>query len=132
MEPYAKLKPLVKNGGSIKKIGERHIKESINNLAAALRKVRGGARFDLGIIEGTSKRTYCFVPADKTYTVTQDAAGEPEFEVITDLATAAEMAKGMLSPVDAFLTGKMEVRGNLELGKRLFAAAASRGGETSI
>ena len=36
-----------------------------------------------------------------------------------------EIANGDLSPVDAYLTGRMEVAGNLDFAKRQYAKAMS-------
>ena len=44
----------------------------------------------------------------------------------------AEIAKGDLSPVDAYLAGRLEVHGDLDFGKRLFARLAAKTGDKEL
>lgn len=52
--------------------------------------------------------------------VEQKAAERPDVELITATETWWEIAEGKLSPLDAFLTGRLRVRGHIERAKRVF------------
>jgi len=64
--------------------------------------------------------------------VSKEAAGKAHFAIKASRATLAEMAKGDLSPVDAYLAGRLEVHGDLDFGMRLFARLAARGGDKEL
>jgi putative sterol carrier protein len=59
--------------------------------------------------------------------VAEGSADERNLEVVVSEETWVEMANGDLSPVDAYLAGRMEVTGDLEFAKRQYAKAMSRG-----
>jgi putative sterol carrier protein len=48
------------------------------------------------------------------------AAERPDVEIITGAETWWEIAEGKLSPLEAFLTGRLRVRGHIERAKRVF------------
>jgi len=54
-------------------------------------------------------------------------SGQADVEVITQAETWWAMAEGRLSPLDAFLSGRMRVRGNIELAKRIFLVDLAAG-----
>lgn len=62
-------------------------------------------------------------------TVAQKAAERPDVEIITAAETWWQIANGRLSPLEAFTTGRLRVRGNIERAKRVFLVdlAASPG-----
>lgn len=52
--------------------------------------------------------------------VAQKAAERPDVEIITAADTWWQIADGRLSPLEAFITGRLRVRGNIERAKRVF------------
>ena len=46
-------------------------------------------------------------------------------KIIASQETLAEIANGDLSPADAYVTGRLEFRGDLSFAKKLYASAAS-------
>ena len=58
----------------------------------------------------------------KTSKATIDNA---DLEIVVSEETWTEIANGDLSPVDAYLTGRMEIAGDLSFGKRLYAKGMS-------
>jgi putative sterol carrier protein len=52
--------------------------------------------------------------------VAQKAAESPDVEIITTADTWWQIADGRLSPLEAFITGRLRVRGNIERAKRVF------------
>jgi len=69
-------------------------------------------------------REGCFVRAEKV--------DKPNLEIITKVETWLQMAGGRLSPLVAFARGKMRIRGDEKLGKRLLKQLASSEGKTDI
>ena len=126
MERFPTLKPLVKEHKSIKRFTNRHLKESVDTLAATLGKSRATGVLHLDFLEaGNKQQTYCLDVSAKACKVSRDTTGAADFKVVTSVETFGEMSKGTLSPIDAFLHGKLEVHGNPTVAKRLFASAAS-------
>jgi putative sterol carrier protein len=52
--------------------------------------------------------------------VAQKAAKRPDVEIITAAETWWQIADGQLSPLEAFITGRLRVRGNIERAKQVF------------
>lgn len=50
----------------------------------------------------------------------QGASEQTDVEIITRAETWWEIAEGRLSPLEAFVSGRLRVRGNIELAKRIF------------
>lgn len=50
----------------------------------------------------------------------QGPSKQADVEIITRAETWWEIAEGRLSPLEAFVTGHLRVRGNIELAKRVF------------
>jgi putative sterol carrier protein len=48
------------------------------------------------------------------------AVERPDVEIITRAETWWEIADGRLSPLEAFVKGRLRVRGKIELAKRIF------------
>jgi hypothetical protein len=59
-------------------------------------------------------------------------ADKPHFEVITRAETWWEVSAGTLSPLEAFLRGRMRWRGDLDLAERLLRHLAGSGGTFDI
>jgi putative sterol carrier protein len=60
------------------------------------------------------------------------AKAKPRIEIITTAETWTEMAAARLSPIDAFLGGKMRVRGDPALAQTLLREAAGSAGRTHL
>ncbi len=65
-------------------------------------------------------------------TVHVDRLDKPDLEIITPAETWLQIAGGKLSPLVAFARGKMRIRGDEKLGKRLLKQLASSEGRTDI
>jgi len=65
-------------------------------------------------------------------TVHVDRLDKPDLEIITQAETWLQIAGGKLSPLIAFARGKMRIRGDEKLGKRLLKQLASSEGRTDI
>lgn len=126
MAEYAKLKSLIELPKG-KKATAQHINKAAGGLAAALKKERAAGRFRVGVLDKGKETKLSIDHAGGASKVSADAGGRANLEVRASRETLTEIATGRLSPVDAYLTGRLQLRGDLEYGKRVYARAAARG-----
>ena len=126
MAKYAKLKSLIDIPKG-KKATAQQVNKAAGSLAAALKKERAAGRFRIGVLDKGKETKLSIDHGRGQSKVSADAGGKANFEIRTSRETLTEMAAGRLSPVDAYLTGKLQVRGDLEYGKRVYARVAARG-----
>lgn len=67
----------------------------------------------------------CLDLSPKQCTMRFEKVEKPNLELITSDDTAWRILEGSLSPLEAFLRGKMRIRGDAVLGKRLLQIIAS-------
>ncbi len=60
------------------------------------------------------------------------ATEEPALEIVAKAETYRRMVDGSYSPLEAFLDGRMRVRGDIELGKQLLKRLGQPGGITDV
>ena len=129
MKQFAKLNPLVKNPGAVKTPKDLNLDEAAKALAKTFESAREKGNFEVHITdEAEATPVRLDLTGDKPV-VGKGATGKADFAVKGSRATLAEIAKGDLSPVDAYLAGQLEVHGDLDFGKRLFARLAAKSGE---
>jgi putative sterol carrier protein len=68
----------------------------------------------------------------KRGTTKAKGAGKPDLEVVLQEGTWWEIVEGRLSPPDAFRRGRMRIRGDVNLGSRLYKSLAADDGSTDI
>ena len=97
---------------------------TFNRLAEILSKTQKGKPLQLqfSIVDGDEEKpTAWSVAIDKTGgKAAQKPAAEPDVEIITRAETWWEIAEGRLSPLEAFVTGRLRVQGSIERAKRVF------------
>jgi putative sterol carrier protein len=79
------------------------------------------AHLQFRILDGDRSSVWTLASVRKRWQVGEEEIKKPDFEIITDAETWWQVADGKLSPFRAFLQGKMRVRGDVELGKRVLA-----------
>jgi putative sterol carrier protein len=94
------------------------IENSFKQLAAALARSKrtGVIQFT---IEGETVRRWCVAISPTGCEATETATERPDLEIITDASSWSDIASGRVAPLEAFGTGKVRVRGNLELARLL-------------
>jgi putative sterol carrier protein len=122
---YAKLKPILKPAG--KKVSTTELTESVKGLAGTLEKGREVGRLALSILDGRQRHSYAIELVRGRSTVATNPEGRSDLQIACRKDTYVQIVSGELSPADAFLTGRLEVHGNLGFAKRVYARAA-RGG----
>ena len=113
MSTYMKLRNQVGTGrgGNLDRIFQR--------MGDALGKSGERGRIQLRVIDDKGWLHRCLCVDSTGCEVSPDFDENPDLEVIAQDKIAMQILKGTLSPVDAVLQGKMRVRGDIELAKRV-------------
>ena len=78
------------------------------------------ARIQFHIRSDKESRHWCLELNPEGNRVSATRVDAPDLEIITQTNTWRQISEGSLSPLGAFVGGKLRVRGDIELGKRLF------------
>lgn len=92
---------------------------SFQRMAESLGKTNFRGPIQFSIREGGKQRRWCLVSAGGGCRVSEDQVERPRLEILTDADSWMEVAKGKLSPLEAFALGKMRVRGDIKLARLL-------------
>lgn len=90
-----------------------------NKVAKALAgsKMTGTIQFTLR--DGRKTRRWCLTLTPGDCLVAEAATDNPDLEIITDASIWAAMAGGKVSPLEAFGSGQVRVRGDIKLAREL-------------
>jgi hypothetical protein len=61
-----------------------------------------------------------------------ERVGRPDLEIVTTAETWRRLTDGSYSPLDAFLDGKLRVRGDVDFGKRVLRHLGEPGGSVDV
>jgi putative sterol carrier protein len=126
MSEFPKLKRLFARKVQAAEVRASDIAESIESGAKLLKRGKDVGRLEVRLIGKSASRSYTFDVLAGDCRVTQGASEDRDLEIVVSDETWVEIANGDLSPVDAYLTGRMEVTGDLAFAKRQYAKAMSR------
>ena len=130
MSEYPKLKRLFPRKVDAAEVRASDLAASVESGAKLLKRGKDVGQVELRVVGAKASRSYTVDVLGGDTKVTQGAADEPDLLLVVPEETWVEIANGDLSPVDAYLTGRMEVAGNLDFAKRQYAKAMSgRGAE---
>ena len=104
---------------------EKDLEMTFQRMAELLKKSEEKARIQFRITDGEQESYWGLELGPTACRVHTKKAERPDFELITDAETWWQIAEGLLAPLRAFTQGKMRVRGDLELGKRILQRLAS-------
>ncbi len=121
---YAKLKRLVDPA-------ETDLDEAFTRLSEMLQSSREVAEAQFDIVQGRTRKQWTLSLEAKGASVSSKAARRPDLRVMVTGDVARRILEGELSPIDAFLSGNLRIRGDTDLAKRLLKRVAGRG-ETDI
>jgi len=121
---YAKLRRLIEPG-------EKDLDKAFTALAEMLQSSGELAEAQFDIARGRARQHWTLSLEPKAASATGKAARRPDLRIMVTADTARQILAGELSPLDAFLSGNLRIRGDTELAKRLLSLAAD-GGETDI
>ena len=133
MSEYATLKPLTGKTRSRRKVpNERDLDQTFQRMAKALAGSREEGHFQARILGKGAELCWNIGLGGKSFEVGRQRMHRPDVEIVARPDTWWQIAEGTLSPLDAFLAGKMRVRGNRGFAQRLFKRLATPGGRHSI
>lgn len=117
MDSYGKLQKLTEPT-------RPELANTFSRVAEILSKTQKGKPLQLqfSLVDGDEENpTVWSVVIDKSGgKAKQQPAARPDVEIITRPETWWEIAEGRLSPLDAFVTGRLRVQGSIERAKRVF------------
>lgn len=111
---------------------ERDIDRTFGRMAELLRESGESGRVHFRIVDAQARLSWSLDLNREVCHARAEAIEHPDLEVVTRRETWWQMAEGSLSPLDAIFQGKLAVRGDVELGKRLLKKLASSEGEVDI
>jgi len=97
----------------------------MTRLASELRGTSERGVLQIRVLDGATRHVWCLRLKHKTVAQPGPIEETPDLEIVLRQDTWREIASGQLSPVDAYLGGRMRVRGDYELGKRLLRSVSS-------
>lgn len=125
MSEYPKLKKLFPRRIDAGEVRVSDLGESVESGAKLLRRGKDVGQLELRLVGAKGSRSFTVDVLAGDSRVTQGAADQPDLQVVVSEETWVEIANGDLSPVDAYLTGRMEVAGDLDFAKRQYTKAMS-------
>jgi putative sterol carrier protein len=104
---------------------EEGLDGSFRRIAQALATYETPITFQVQLLDGEKDRSWCLELTPNGSTVQAEKRDHPDFELITHVHIWREILAGSLAPFEAFVQGKMRVRGDVKLGRRLLRQIAS-------
>ncbi len=95
------------------------IRGSFERIAESLSGTPASRTIQFSIAYADESRTWCVANSPDGCHVTEAAVEQPDLEILTDDETWTQLAKGQLSPIEAFGLGRMRVRGDIKIARRL-------------
>ena len=125
MDSYVKLQDLTAQR-------ESAIDETFDQMARLLQGSDEKGSVQFRIIEGDQRLFWGLTIKDASAKISKKKITKPDLEIVTKAQNWMQIASGALSPLEAFLQGKMRIRGDFELGKRLLTRLAATRGKIDI
>lgn len=125
MNHYPTIRRLFPRRVSTNSLRVSDLNSSIDKLGQNLRRANALGRLQLEVL-GEGKSTHFSLDfLDGETRTGRGAVDNADLEIVVSEDTWAEIANGDLSPADAYVTGRMEISGDIGLAKRLYATAVS-------
>ena len=127
MTEYPRLRRLLPRKTRPGEAGPTDIASAVDAAAKALARGKDAGQLQVSLVGKRRPNHYTFDVRDGDCRVTEARSEAPDLEIVVTDDVLLEMAEGTLSPVDAYLMGRMEVTGDIEFGKRQYAKLMERG-----
>jgi putative sterol carrier protein len=127
MSDYPRLKRLLAAKINVEDMSPADVSTSMESAAQLLKRGNDVGALEIRLLGGQSDRSFTFSLLPGECRVEETGTDSPSLRVVLTDATWAEIASGDLSPVDAYLSGRLEVAGDLGFAKRQYAKLMSRG-----
>jgi putative sterol carrier protein len=121
---FARLKRLVEPG-------EEDIEKAFARLSDLLKATGEQAEVQVDIVGARRTDRWTVSLEPRAAAASERAARHPDLRVLVAQGTWQQIAEGDVSPLDAFLSGRLRLRGDAELAKRLLKRAGGAG-ETDV
>ena len=118
MTTYATLPKLIESSAS-------DLKPTFERLTDLLGDSGESAVVQFRIVDRSSRAAWTIQIRPKSSRLLSQPAEQPDLEIVLRATTWQEIADGELSPIAAFRGGRMRVRGDYELGRRLLGRIAA-------
>jgi putative sterol carrier protein len=125
MQRFASLRPLIEPG-------QTDLDRAFKTMATSLEGLPERAVVQFEILSGGDRRYWSVELSRGAGRVEAGKSESPDLAVITRESSMRQIADGSVSPLEVFARGKMRLRGNMGLAKRLFKSLASPEGITEI
>jgi putative sterol carrier protein len=127
MAQYPSIKQLFRRKMEASEASAADIDDSMQAAAKLLGKGKDVGRLQVQLISKRASTYYIFDVLGGDCRVTNASSDNRDFELVVSEETWVQLANGELSPVDAYLTGRLELTGDIEFAKRQYAKAKARG-----
>jgi putative sterol carrier protein len=127
MSEFPSVKRLFPRKLTAAEVSSSDIAASMEAGASLLKRGKDVGRLEVRLIGKRGSNSYTFDVLGGECRMRKGSPAESDFEVVVSEETWVEIANGDLSPVDAYLTGRMELSGDLEFAKRQYAKVMARG-----
>jgi hypothetical protein len=115
---YARFRPLIAPDA-------RRVDATFVRMAELVAGLPGRAHVQFVLLDGERRRSWCLELRNKACKVKTVRVERPDLEVVTTPEIWGRIAEGELSPIEAFLCGRLTVAGKLELAKLILRRLAS-------
>ncbi len=112
MERYAKFRPLTETSRD-------NLQDSFRLMGEALIDANERTRIHFRLIDGGKRADWTLDTIAKGAKVQDKRVGRAKLEIVSRIDTWSDIAHGKLSPLEAFVTGRLRARGDLEMAKRM-------------
>lgn len=107
---FSRFRPLI--GPDARRLGA-----TFERMAELLAGMPGRARVQFVLLDGDQQRPWGLELRNKTCRMKATRVERPDLEIVTTPETWQRIAEGELSPIEAFLSGRLTVAGKLELAQ---------------
>jgi putative sterol carrier protein len=112
MKSFATFRPLIRSN-------RENVRTSLEQVARSLSTTGEQTRIHFRLLNSGKREAWTVHVGGKKADVQDRHTGKPKVEVVTRVETWNEIALGKLSPLEAFVTGRLRVRGDVEMTKRM-------------
>jgi putative sterol carrier protein len=118
--------------GDLTRPGDLDVYVSFDRMAKLLEGSGITGKVQFSILDGANWKSRAIQLDTTGAKVHKEPLKKVDLEILTRKETWEQIAKGSISPIEAFVTGKMRVRGNYKLGPRLIKHLAVTPGRIDI
>jgi putative sterol carrier protein len=125
VERFASFRPLIRTSRD-------DLRDSFQQMGQALADAKEQTRIHFRLVDSRKREAWTLDIGPGKSRVQDKHVGKPKLEIITRTETWGDIAQGKLSPVEAFFKGKMRVRGDITMAKRLLRHLCEPNGAVDI